>query len=148
VGEEGNEEEVQLARVRQVIDAGIAEADGLALGIGEDGDIDVAGEGDADTGSDDGGAEPGAGVEADDDTVVVEGDVGLFGVDVTGGVSVATKIIASIRAVKELRLEGAFERLGRDADLRCMGRGSHKEDSVEKQRTSHETKDNGWRRVG
>ena len=134
-GEEGDEEEVELGGVGEVVDAGVAEADGLALGVGEDGDVDVAGEGDSDAVAVDAGSELGAGVDADDDAVVVEGDVGLFGVDVAGGVGVAAEVVAAVGGVEELGAEGALEGLGGDSDFGgagLRGDGSENKRTTEK----------------
>ena len=49
-GEEGDEQEVKLAIVGEVLDAGVAEADGLALGFGDEGDIGIGSHGDSDAG--------------------------------------------------------------------------------------------------
>ena len=59
-------------------------------------------------------AEPGAGVDVDDDAVVFEGDLRRLSVDVAGGVRVAAHVVAAFGAVEQLRAQRAFERLGRD----------------------------------
>jgi hypothetical protein len=117
VTEEGDEQEVELAGVAESLDAGVAEADGFFLGLGDEGDVGVGVEGDADAGAVNGGAEPGAGVDVDDDAVLLEGDVRVVGVDEAGGVDVAAHVVTAFRRVEELGAEGALEGLGRDFDF-------------------------------
>ena len=87
----------------------------------------------------DGGAELGAGVDADDDAVVVEGDVGLFGVDEAGGFGVAAQVVATVGGVEELGAEGALEGLGGDADLGGAGAGGEgaEDKGADKQGAAH-----------
>ena len=54
------------------------------------------------------------GVHVDDDTVLFEDNAGLVHVDIAGCVGVAAKVIAAVRAGKELLLQRAFKRSGRD----------------------------------
>jgi len=52
-------------------------------------------------------------MNTDDDAVLHKGYVRRFGVDVTGGVGIAADVVAPLGTVEELRLECAFESLGR-----------------------------------
>jgi hypothetical protein len=121
VAEEGDEEEVELLRLGEVLDAGVAEADGFALGFGEDGDVGFRREGEAEAGGLHAGAELGVGVDVDDDAVLDEADFGLVGVDEAGGVGVAAEVVAAVGAVEELLGESALEGVGGDADLDGAG---------------------------
>src|SRR5438445_5626868 len=60
-------------------------------------------------------------MNTDDDAVLHKGYVRRFGVDIAGGVGVATDVVAPLRTIEELRLERAFEGLGRYFDLNCIG---------------------------
>ena len=100
--EERDEQEVELAGVAEALDAGVAEADGFLLGLGDEGDVGVGVEGDADAGAVYDGAELGSGVDVDDDTILLEGNVGVVGVDEAGGVSVAAHVVAAFGGVEEL----------------------------------------------
>ena len=115
--EERDEEEVELAGVGEFFDAGVAEADGLAFGDGDEGDLGDGGEGDAEAGAVEAGAEFGTGVDADDEAVVAEGELGVIGVDEAGGVGVAAEIEAGFGGGEDLGDEGALEGGGGDADF-------------------------------
>jgi hypothetical protein len=144
-GEEGDEQEVEFAVVGEALDAGVAEADGFALGLRDEGDVGIGGHGDSDTRSVDGGPELGAGVDVDDDAVVLEGDVGVVGVDVAGRMGVAAHVVAAIGSVEELCAEGALEGLGGDLDLDgasgCGGQEEGTRQKVEQGRGLHGFKD-------
>ena len=131
VAEEGDEEEVELLGLGEVVDAGVAEADGFAFGVGEDGDVGFGVEADAEAGAFEAGAELGVGVDVDDDAVVYEGDLGLVGVDVAGGFGVAADVEAALGAVEELLVERALEGLGGDFDLDGAGSGGGEAEEAE-----------------
>jgi hypothetical protein len=130
-----------------VIDAGIAEADGLALSVRKNRDIDITGKRNSDAGAVDSGSEFRAGVDVDDNAVLHEGDARRIGVDEAGGAAIATKIVTPIGSIEELGFEGALQRLGGDADLGCMCSRSQEKDT-ENQPTSHEVKNNGRSETG
>ena len=131
-GEEGFEEEVELAGVGEALDAGVAEAYGFALGLGDEGDVGLGVEGDADAGAVDGSAELGASVDMDEDAVVAEGDLGVVGVNEAGGGGGAADVVTSVGGVEELGAEGSFEGLGGDADFGGLGGGCGEEQEAEK----------------
>ena len=125
--EEGLEEEVELAGVGEALDAGVAEADGLALGLGDEGDV---GFGERETPT----QEPW--------TVVPslarawtwtkmrsswKETLGVVGVDEAGGGGGAADVVTGVGGVEELGAEGAFEGLGGDADLGGVGGNSGEE---------------------
>jgi hypothetical protein len=103
-----------------MVDASVAEADRLALCVGKHRDVDITSERDTDTTAVDAGSQLGASVQVDDNPILLEGDSRFFRIDVTGGLRVATKVVASVRSIEELRLEGSFQRLGGDADVSGM----------------------------
>ena len=146
--EEGNEEEVEFLGGGEVVDAGVAEADGFAFGLREDGDVGVRGEADSDAGAEHAGAELGFGFDVDDDAVFFEGDFGVLRVDVAG-LSVGTlDEVFAVGAVEELLLERALERLGRDAEFDGM-RGERRDaeeegDGDKGWPEAHAFEDNVW----
>jgi hypothetical protein len=129
-GEEGDEKEVELAVTGEALDAGVAEADGFAFGLRDEGDVGVGGQSDSDAGSADGGSELGAGVDVDDDAVVLEGNVRVVGVDQAGGVGVAAHVVAAVGCVEELGAEGALKGQGGDFDLDGAGGGGYQEEGA------------------
>jgi hypothetical protein len=102
VGEKWDQQKVKLFRVGQVIDAGVAEADGFALRVGKNRDIDIAGERDSDAGAIDSGAEFGASVDVNNDTILLKGNTRRISVDEAGGVAIAAKVVAPVGGIKEL----------------------------------------------
>jgi hypothetical protein len=124
--EKGDEQEVELARVREVIDARITKANRLAFRIGEDGNVHVASNRDAHAVSVNSCPEFSSRVDMDDDAILVEGNAWIFGIDEAGGFRVAAKIIATVGAIEELSLEGALHGLGGDSDLSGVGRNGGK----------------------
>lgn len=126
-GEEGGEEEVEFAGVGELVDAGVAEADGLAEGFGDEGDDGLGVERDAEAFAVDGGSEGGVGVDVDDDASVDEGDFGVVGEDGAACVGLAAEVVAGRGAGgsgdgEELGFEGALEGAGGDADFDGVGR--------------------------
>jgi len=63
-------------------------------------------------------------VDADDDAVVAECDLGVLCVDLAGGLVIAAQVVASVGCVEELVLQGALKGLGGYADLGGAGCGS------------------------
>jgi pectinesterase len=119
--QERDEEEVELFGFGEVLDAGVAEANAFALGVGDDGDVGLGVEADAEAGAVEGFAEPGVGFDVDDDAVGGEADLGVFGVDEAGGVGVAADVVAVVGAGEELFQEGALKGFGGDFDLEGVG---------------------------
>ena len=113
--------------------------------FGNEGDVGIRGHGNPDAGSADGSPELGAGMDVDDDAVLLERDVGVVGVDVAGGVGVSAHVVATVGSVEELGAEGALKGLGGDIHLDGAGwRGGQQEDAgqeVEQGRRLHGFKD-------
>lgn len=133
--EEGLEEEVELGRLAEVLDAGVAEADGLALGVGDDGDVGFGVEGDAEAGSVKAGAKFGVGFDVDDDAVAVEADLRVLGVGVAGGGGLAAEVVAAV-LVEELLVQRALEGLVGDVELNGVGGGGDEREGCEGKRWS------------
>src|SRR5206468_12049451 len=110
----------------ELLDAGVVKAHGLAFGFGDEGDVGLGGERDAEAGAADSLAQTGAGVDVDDDAVVFEGDGGVFGEDEAGGGGVALDVVAGVWAGEELGAEGALE--GGGGDFYVDGAGRRSED--------------------
>src|ERR1700678_1738243 len=86
----------------------------------------------------------------DDDAVLHKGYVRRFGIDITGGGSVASNVIAPLWAVEELRPQRAFDGLGRDAYLDCGGKPASRRQKCKGESNTngdsvHGTKDKGNR---
>ncbi len=122
VAQEGREDEVQLSGLAEPFDPRIAKSDALFLGFWDERDVGVGGERDAEADSANRGAELRLGVNANDDAVLHESDVGRLGIDVAGRGGVATDVVAALRAIEELGAQRALEGLGGDLDLDRGGR--------------------------
>ena len=72
-------------------------------------------------------------MDTDDDAVLHKGYVRRFGVDIAGGVGVATDVIAPLRTIEELRLERAFEGLSRYFDLNRVSDMTGREQKAERE---------------
>jgi hypothetical protein len=119
VAEEGLEEKIELFGFAEPFDTCIPKADALFFSLRNKRDIGVGGEGDADARAMEGSTELCFGMDVDDDTVIDEGDVGGFGVDVTGRRRSAANVIAALRPVEELSAQSAFKGLGGHPDFNC-----------------------------
>ncbi len=104
-----------------MLDAGVAEADGLALRVGDDRDVGLGGKAHAEAVAADFGAQFGACLDVDEDALVLEADLRVLRVSITTAVTFAAKIVASVSRGEELFVEGALERLGGDFDLNGAG---------------------------
>jgi hypothetical protein len=124
VAKEGLEEKVEFSGFTEPFDTCIPKADALFFGLGDERDVGVGGERDADAGSVEGSAELCFGMNVDDDAVLDEGDVWGFRVDVTGRSRSAADIVTALRPIEELSTQSAFEGLGRDSDFNCTSRMS------------------------
>ncbi len=106
-----------------MLDAGVAEADVFALRLGDDGDIGFGVDGDSDAGPVHGGAELGMGFDVDPDAVLLEGDLGVFGVDEAAALGLALDVVAVSGRGEELLVERALQRAGGDLDLGGVSSG-------------------------
>ena len=82
-------------------------------------------------------------VGLDDDTVLHERHMWRVGVDVAGRCGIAADVVASLRAIEELRPQGAFEGLWRNPHLNCRShtdreRQKRNEDEQTKERLPHD----------
>lgn len=108
VAEEGREYEVQLAGFAEAFDSRVAKSDALLFGFGDERDVGVGGERDAEAGAVNGGSELRFRVNMDDDAILYEGDVGRFCVNVAGRGGVSADVVAALWAVEELSAECAL----------------------------------------
>ena len=140
--EEGNEEEVELLVVAEVLDAGVAEADGLALRVGDDRDVRLGIEADAEAGTTHFGTQFGVGFDVNQDAFVLKADLRVLRVSITATVTSAAEVVAAIGRAEELLVERALERLRGDADLngaggQCERQGQDREKAAEDARGIH-----------
>jgi len=127
VAEEGREDEVQLAGFAEAFDSRIAKSDAFFFSFGDERDVGVGGERDAEAGAADGGSELRFRVNVDDDAILDEGDVGRLGVDVAGRGGVSADVVTALWAVEELGAKCALQCLRGDFDLDCRGRAGCRE---------------------
>lgn len=125
VAEERHEEEIELAGLADMLDAGVAKADGFAFGVGNEGDLGGGSEREADAAAGDGGAEPGVNLNLDEDAVGGKGELRILREDRAGGLGVALEVVAAVGTAEELLLEGALE--GGAAHLEVDGVGRRRE---------------------
>jgi hypothetical protein len=118
------QDEVQLGVVANFIDAGVAEAYGFSLAVGSKGNLGRQGESEADAGAGYLLAEVGVGLQTDDDSVIYEFELGVFGVDVTGGLGVSLEVVATVGAAEKLLLEGSLNGVAGDFEFDGAGRGA------------------------
>jgi hypothetical protein len=115
--EKRNQEEVEFLGRGELFDAGVAEADGFALRVGDDGDVCFRGEAHAEASGADVFSEPSVCLKVNPDAVVLERHFGLGGVDIAGGVPVAADVEAVVFAGEDLGVEDALESLCGDLDF-------------------------------
>lgn len=119
--EEGDEEEVEFLRLAQIFDTGVAKADVFVLRVGQDGDVRLGRQAEAEACAVETRPELGMRVDVHDDAVLDEGDLGLVDIGVAGGVLVSANVIAALRSGEKLGGESVFEGLGGDFELDSAG---------------------------
>jgi len=127
VAEERREDEVELTGFAEALDSCVAKTDALLFGFGDERDVGVGGERDAEAGAADGGTELRFRVNVDDDAILDEGDVGRLGVDVAGRGGVSADVVTALWAVEELGAKCALQCLRGDFDLDGRGRAGCRE---------------------
>src|ERR1700677_2381948 len=114
MAEKGSKDEIELAVVADLVNACVAEADGLAFAVGSQRDLCGQSQRNADAGAAHPLAEPCARFDPDHDPILDKGKLGVLCIDKAGGLGISLEVVAAVGAAEKLLFQGALQGIAAD----------------------------------